>query len=753
MAQTLSKEIVLIGGGHAHAIALRQFALNPLPGVRLTLIVDTLHTPYSGMLPGHIAGFYSFDQTHIDLHHLCQFARAQLYQDRAIGLDLKRNQVLCAHRPPVRFDLLSIDIGSTPNQIQVPGANHYAIPAKPVSQFLNHWRETIESFARHPTHPLKLAIVGGGAGGVELALTMQQGLFVCRQATGGMRNIDASFVMYTASFPEIHLFHQGQEIMSSHNRVVRKRIAQLMGRRDIQLHLGERVTQVSEQGLQCQSGFTLECDRVFWVTQASAPPWLKAAGLATDTDGFILVKDSLQSISHPQVFAAGDIATMVNYTRPKAGVFAVRQGQPLYENLKQAVLGKAPKPYRPQKQILGLIGTGDGKAIASWGKWGLGPNPLLWRWKDWIDRRFMAQFEDFGRSPTHPSLAPIPIPPERLSSVLKRVITDNPKLESLIEIENPGDNLALSSVTPGLLIKSMDLLTDSLRDPYLFGILATHHCLNPILAKGANPHSVLGWIELPNSLPTQQEETLYQLLSGVLQALTISQTQLVGCRASLGPCLSLGFSTQGYVDPEPVLYPPKLQPGQVLILTKPLGVGALMTAQEQYKSKGRWLEGAIASMIQSNYPASLTFLETGATACTAVGNLGLLSHLTTLINHTSVSISLNLDTLPVLEGTLESLRHVRSSPLHQENTSSTSTTLSEPISYLQNASSFDSHPVYPLLFDPQWSGGLVAGIPHPQAEECLKLLQNLGYTQSAIIGEVHLPAGDLPPIELTVNEE
>jgi len=745
MAQTLSKDIVLIGGGHAHAIALRQFALNPPPGVRLTLITDTLHAPYSGMLPGHIAGLYSFDQTHIDLQHLCQFAGAQLYRDQAIGLDLKRNQVLCAHRPPVRFDLLSIDIGSTPNRLQVPGAEQYAIPAKPVSQFLNHWRETIETFARYPTQTLKLAIVGGGAGGVELALTMQQGLFVCRQATGGMRNIDASFVMYTASFPEIHLFHQGQDIMPSHNRTVRKRLTQVMQSRDIQLHLGERVTQVSQQGIECESGLSLECDRIFWVTQASAPPWLKAAGLATDADGFILVKDSLQSISHPQVFAAGDIATMVNYTRPKAGVFAVRQGQPLYENLKQVALGKAPKPYRPQPQILGLIGTGDGKAIASWGKWGLGPNPLLWRWKDWIDRRFMAQFEDLGRSPTPPPLTPLPVPPERISSAIQRMITENPKLESWIDWRGNGENVSVSSVTPGILIESMDLLTDSLRDPYVFGRLTTHHCLNPILARGATPHSVLGQIELPPSLPPQQEETLYQLLSGVLQALMVSQTQLVGCRASLGASLSLGFASQGYAYPEQLLHPQKLQPGQVLILTKPLGVGALLAAQEQYKGRARWLEGAIASMTQSNYPASLTFLETGATACTAVSNLGLLGHLGTMVDLGSVGISLNLDHLPVLEGALESWHQVGWSPFHKQNYASHQ--------YLQNAPSFESHAVYPLLFDPQWSGGLVAGVPQPQADECLKLLQDLGYTQSAIIGEVHLPSGNLPPIQLSVNEK
>jgi selenide, water dikinase len=157
------------------------------------------------------------------------------------------------------------------------------------------------------------------------------------------------------------------------------------------LHLEENVCVVEDGFVKCESGLLVECDRIFWVTQASAPNWLNASGIATNSQGFILVNDCLQSISHPHIFATGDIAAMANHSLPKAGVFAVRQGKPLFHNLHQIIIGNPLKPYHPQKQYLGLIGTGDGSAIASWGPWGW-HSPLLWDWKDWIDRRFMAQF-------------------------------------------------------------------------------------------------------------------------------------------------------------------------------------------------------------------------------------------------------------------------------------------------------------------------------------------------------------------------
>ncbi len=407
----MTQNLVFIGGGHSHAIALRMWGMNPLPGVHITLISDVTHTPYSGMLPGYIAGFYDYDQSHIDLRPLAKFAGAQFYCDRAVGLDLANNRVICAHRPPVPFDILSIDIGSTPATLSVPGAADYAIPAKPVPNLLHHWHQLIEELpvrsATATEIPLQIGIVGGGAGGVELALSMSARL----NQILGCQNTQNTQNRPNCPNLQIHLFQRSPEILPTHSTYVRNKLRNMLTQRGINLHLSESVSRVescsparrrlvggssasSPVTVYCQSGLTIECDRLFWVTQASAPSWLGEAGLSTDADGFIKVRNTLQSISHSHIFATGDIATTIDHPRPKAGVFAVRQGKPLYENLRRILQGQPLKPFKPQKNFLTLIGTGEGSAIASRGAFSLGPSPLLWRWKDWIDREFMEKFQN-----------------------------------------------------------------------------------------------------------------------------------------------------------------------------------------------------------------------------------------------------------------------------------------------------------------------------------------------------------------------
>lgn len=378
------KHLVLIGGGHSHAIALREFAKTPLPGIHITLISDVLQTPYSGMLPGYLAGFYTFDEAHIDLRPLAKLAQAEFCCDRAIALDLQQNQVLCANRPPIPFDVLSIDIGSTPATLNVPGAATYAIPAKPVPKLLESWNQFREEVLQSPQKSRSLATVGGGAGGVELTLSIQA-------------HLNKILAPKYHTNIEYHLFHRSSQILSSHSPYAARTLTKLMQKRGIHLHLNQTVTRLEKQPserlkLDCESGLTIECDPVFWVTQATAPDWISASGLSTDNRGFIQVNDHLQSISHANIFASGDIATLLNNPRPKAGVFAVRQGKPLFENLCRSLENKPLRSYHPQQQFLTLIGTGTGKAVASRGRFGLGPFRCIWTWKDWIDRRFMEQF-------------------------------------------------------------------------------------------------------------------------------------------------------------------------------------------------------------------------------------------------------------------------------------------------------------------------------------------------------------------------
>ncbi|MFN7348160.1 MAG: FAD-dependent oxidoreductase, partial [Dolichospermum sp.] len=361
------KNIVLVGGGHSHAIVLKLFAIYPLLGVNLILITPDKYTPYSGMLPGYIAGFYNYTQCLMDLEKLCRFAGAQLYFDQVIGLDLKNNQLFCNQQSVIDFDLLSIDIGSTPGKLSVSGAVEYAIAAKPVAQFLEHWHKLRENVVINSQKTLNIAIVGGGAGGVELALSMQAGL----------QNLGIDDL-------QVHLWQKSQEIMPNYHLSVRVIMEKVLINQGVKLHLGETVNQVApgkkKLEIKCQSGLEFECDQVFWVTQASAAEWVKDSGIGTDEKGFILVNNNLQSVTHAHIFAAGDIATMINHHLPKAGVFAVRQGKPLYENLKRMILGKSLKPYQPQKTYLSLISTGDGKALATRGSFTLPPHQLLWYW-------------------------------------------------------------------------------------------------------------------------------------------------------------------------------------------------------------------------------------------------------------------------------------------------------------------------------------------------------------------------------------
>ncbi|MUL37465.1 selenide, water dikinase SelD [Gloeocapsopsis dulcis] len=758
------KDLVLIGGGHTHAIALRMFGMKPLPGVRITLITEASDTPYSGMLPGHVAGFYSREECHIDLRRLAQFAQVQLYIDQAIGLDLENKQVICARRPPVAFDAVSIDIGSTPATIAVPGATEHAIPAKPISKLLAHWDQFITNVKQNPQQSIRIGVIGGGAGGVELTLSLQSHLQRILSSPHGVNNN-----------LEIHLFHRDAELMPTYNRWVRHRFQKILQRRKVQLHLQETVSEVQPHKVVCKSGLKVECDRIFWVTQASAPKWLRESGLTTDANGFVQVNDYLQSISHPDVFAAGDIATMIDHPRPKAGVFAVRQGKPLFENLQRSLQEKSLKPYKPQKQYLSLIGTGNGKAIAARGSFGFGPSQLLWRWKDWIDRRFMQRFSDVPQmnpevilSSPHPTPrtasrwasprfanANTPHPSTMhcagcgskvgstvLAHVLQRI--EQPltcdRQDILIGLDAPDDAAVVQVPANFAMVHTIDYFRALINDPYLFGQISANHCLSDIFAMGAVPQSALAIATIPYAIDAKVAETLFQLLSGAVKVLAESNTPLVGGHTTEGAELSFGLSCNGLVHPDKLLRKSGMQPGQVLILTKALGTGTLFAAQMRQKAKGKWIDTAVESMLLSNAAAATCFLEHEATACTDITGFGLLGHLMEMIQASHVAIELQMPAIPILDGAIETTQQGIVSSLHSENL--------RVSHYISNLDQVENHHRYPLLFDPQTSGGLLAALPQHKANECIAVLQKLGYPDCQIIGEVKILVEKVNPVTL-----
>jgi selenide,water dikinase len=742
-----TQDLILIGGGHSHAIALQHFGMNPLPGVRLTLITDVAHTPYSGMLPGYVAGLYTYDDCHIDLRPLANFAQARMILDRAIALDLPNNRVICANRPPVAFDLLSIDIGSTPTIAQIPGAAEFATPVKPISKFLSQWDTMVAAVQQAPDQPLRISVVGGGAGGVELSLSIQARLQrILQEAEQPFEQL------------EMHLFHKGQEILMERSRWVQKRMHQILEQRGIQLHLRETVSQVGASWVKCESGLKVECDRLFWVTQAAATPWLKQSGLATDDRGFVQVNDALQSVSHPQVFAAGDVATMVNHPRPKAGVFAVRQGKPLVENLQRSLQNQSLKSFTPQKEFLILIGLGDERAVASRAAFGFGPSHWIWNWKDAIDRKFMNQFTDLKpmamtAMSSEPSTQPEPMHCAGCgskvgSSVLERAIARiqeefphvQPPETVLLGLDSP-DDAAVLSVPPGkVIVQTVDYFRALIDDPFLFGQIAANHCLSDLFAMGAEPQSALAIATLPYDSDIKQEETLFQLLAGAVKVLQSAGASLVGGHTTKGEDLAFGLTCNGFAAPDQLLRKRGLSPGQVLILTKPLGTGTLFAADMQLRAKGRWIESAIQSMLVSNQQAADIFRQNQVTACTDITGFGLLGHLLEMVRSSQVSVELNLSATPILEGASETVAQGFLSSLHPQNV--------KAASQMAHVDQVTRHPLFPLLFDPQTSGGLLAAVSEERAIACLNQLRESGYLHSAVVGRVTSSEVGQSPIQI-----
>jgi len=368
-------EIVLVGGGHSHVEVLRQFGEQAVEGVALTVVARDVHTPYSGMVPGYLAGHYSHADCHVDLSPLARLAGARLVHVAAEGLDTQKRHLRCSDGSIVTYDLLSIDIGSTPPASNIEGAREHAIPVKPIDQLLSEI-EALEKRYLRQSGPFRVLVLGAGAGGVELALALDHRL---RQvaAGGGLK---------------VTIVDGAADILPSHVGAVRRRMRRALAERGIDLELATRATGFEAGVLHRADGADLAFDAAFLVTGAQAAGWLGESGLSVDKDGFVEVEETMRSVSHPDIFASGDVAAMKGHALPKAGVYAVRQGPVLAQNLRRAALGQALIPFQPQRHILALISTGDCYAIASRGRFAVAGR-WVWRLKDWIDRRWMARYE------------------------------------------------------------------------------------------------------------------------------------------------------------------------------------------------------------------------------------------------------------------------------------------------------------------------------------------------------------------------
>jgi selenide,water dikinase len=722
-------DLVLIGGGHSHVHVLKAFAMRPEPGVRLTLVTRDLETPYSGMLPGVIAGLYTRDEAHIDLLRLAAATGVRLIHAEAVGLDRAAKQVLLVGRPPLAYDIAAVDVGITPALATIEGAAKHAIAVKPIGDFLRKFDDLLQR-CRDPDGPRRIAIIGGGAGGVELLLSVRSRLRA-DAAAGGTDPERFSFVLVTDG-----------EILATHNARVRQAFRRILRERGIELHEHRRARAIGSNRIEFEDAPPLVVGAVLATTAAAPPPWFAGTGLALDPGGFLAVAPSLQVLNDPDVFASGDCAGLIETPREKAGVFAVRAGPPLAENLRRRARGESMKPWRPQRRYLALISTGERYAVASRG-WFKTEGAWVWTLKDWIDRRWMRMYQDTDammarmRAAAGRNAWPATdreemrcggcgskIGPDPLARALSRLA---PALagDVVIGLDAP-DDAAVTAPRPGrYLVQTVDFFRAVVDDPYLFGEVAANHALSDIYAMGGEPRHALATAVIPPAPAGKVAETLFQLLAGVRASLDRDGVALVGGHSSEGAELAFGLSVTGDVEPIEILRKSGLRPGDALILTRPVGTGVLFAAAMQARARAEWIAAALDGMRRSNRSAAKVLTDHGATAMTDVTGFGLAGHLGELLNASLAEAMLDLTAVPLYDGTLDLARGGIASTLLPENLA-LARMLFRPADAVTLA----------VLFDPQTAGGLLAGVPQERAQACVAALHSAGHAHATVVGRV-----------------
>lgn len=365
------KRLVLAGAGHAHAQVLLEWARAPLSGVELVVVSPQALAPYSGMVPGWLAGSYRLDEMVIHFPALCAAAGARWVTAEVVSLDPARRQLALSNGDALGYDLLSLNVGSTLRPPPGDGARMLAM--RPLSALPAAYEAVLADWSRGPSgRPWIVTAVGGGAAGVESLLAV----------LARLRNLRPDRPVHGG------LVTSGAQLLPGLSAPARRVAQRTLARAGVTVQLGSGWCDAIGRS----------SDLVLWATGAEAHDWqrdpTRRSGLAVSAQGFVQVDQQLRSVSHPDVFAVGDCAHWQRgaHALPKAGVIAVRMGPVLSNNLRAALDGAADShPYRPQRQFLVLLATGDRRAIASRGPFGASGS-WAWRWKDFIDRRFIARY-------------------------------------------------------------------------------------------------------------------------------------------------------------------------------------------------------------------------------------------------------------------------------------------------------------------------------------------------------------------------
>lgn len=712
----LTRDLVLIGGGHAHALVLRMWGMKPVAGVRLTLINPGPTAPYSGMLPGHIAGHYAREELDIDLVRLARFANARLILAPATDIDPAARTVTVEGRGPIRYDVASIDVGIHAEMPDLPGFSQHATGAKPLDVFAARWRAFRRDAADGKT-PAEVAVIGGGVAGVELSLAMAHAL-----------------TRDTGQRPAVTVIEAGPSI-TGRNKPARKILARAMHRLGVTARTSVTATRVTDDAVHLSDGTTVPSRFTVTAAGAHAHSWLAEAALPVTEDGFVEVAPDLRVRHHDDLFAVGDCAHLGHAPRPKAGVFAVRAAPVLFDNLRAVLTGGRTRAFRPQKDYLKLVSLGEKSALAE--KWGVSlAAPLLWRWKDRIDRGFMDRFRNL------PEMPQAALPPAPALGVVEEIggaaqplcggcgskVAPGALAEALATLprstredvrSGPGDDAAILRTGDATQVLTTDHLRAFTSDWALMARITAIHALGDIWAMGARPQAALVSVTLPRMSPALQSRTLDEILREAGEVFDAVGAAIVGGHSTMGTEMTIGFTLTG-LCPRPPITNMGAKPGDALILTRPIGSGTILAGEMQGRADGRDVTAML--QIMSHLQGDAAEILQDAHAMTDVTGFGLAGHLMAICRASRVSAEIDPEAVPVYDGALA---------LADSGVKSTIWAANQAAAPVVGASGA----LGALLHDPQTAGGLLAAVDAMDADGFVARLRSCGH-RAARIGRI-----------------
>ncbi len=705
----LTRDLVFVGGGHAHALVLRRWGMKPLAGARLTLINPGPTAPYTGMLPGHIAGHYSRDTLEIDLVRLARFAGARLILSHATAIDRTQKLIHVEGRGPVAYDVASIDVGITA-RMDIEGFDAHAVGAKPLDVYAARWRDFLAQVQTGQKQP-HIAVIGGGVAGCELAMAM------------------AHAVQTNGAAPQITVIEAGPKI-SGMGPAARAKLMRAMEELGITCQFNATVQRIEADAVILKGADPVAAALCVGAAGAFPHRWIGQTDLPQE-NGFVVVDPDLRVRGDADLFAVGDCAHMPFAPRPKAGVFAVRAAPVLYHNLHAVVSGRPTKPFHPQKSYLKLISLGGKSAMAE--KWGFAPAaPLLWQWKDRIDRAFMDKLDKL------PAMAVPKLPVFRAKGseedsnniplcggcgakvgggVLRSALDLRPLHVRDDVITAPGDDAAiLRQAGGGFQVISTDHLRAFIDDPVQMTRIAAVHALGDIWAMGAAPQTALSSIILPRMSPALQQRTLREISETAAEVFGQAGAAVVGGHTTMGAEMTIGFTVTGLRAAMPLTVS-GAQDGDALLLTRPIGSGVILAAHMAGKVAAHVVTEALSIMQQPQSIAAQALSQ--AHAMTDVTGFGLVGHVQAICTASGLQAQIRRDAVPVYAGARAlSDSGIASSLLEANLADAPYTGLADP-----------------LLHDPQTAGGLLAALPRDAALHVQERLQAQGLC-AAIIGEL-----------------